>query len=320
MKYISPRWLILPMILLLSCKSRHEIFMRELDQIKSNGTEQFTVVYALSAYLSTTSRISADEAVPLILELISYGNYTEARYCIENLKRNGVHSPDLLALRGLCYYNELHSELALADLEEAHTDDPGNAKITTLLDRVKGIGESLPTPDELIDRAAEMISSRRIIDSESLLDQVLELQEANHRALFYKAVIRLHLEEYDSALYYLTFALSSEPLDRYNAFINFTQMAKEGDVTIRSDPSSYQGYLQKSRGLASMDLIELAQVTLDQGLEKNPENLNLILAKALVWVQAGQEERARNYIQGLERRGLTIDPALKERIFLEKQE
>jgi hypothetical protein len=42
--------------------------------------------------------------------------------------------------------------------------------------------------------------------------------------------------------------------------------------------------------------------------------MNLILAKALVWVQAGQKDRAERYLLELEQRGLTIDPALKNRI------
>ena len=89
----------------------------------------------------------------------------------------------------------------------------------------------------------------------------------------------------------------------------------EGEKLITARPASFNGYLQKSQGQASLEQYDLAQQTLTSGLEKNPDNLNLILAKALVWVQAGQEETARQYLEELERQGLVIDPALKQRIF-----
>jgi tetratricopeptide (TPR) repeat protein len=177
----------------------------------------------------------------------------------------------------------------------------------------------MPTVEEQIDRATEMISQRHFTDSDHLLDQVLLQEQANHRALYCKGVIRLHWEDYDSALYFLNFARSSEPLEKYSSFIQWTRMARTGDAAIRTNPGSYQGYIQKSQGLASMELYELAQVTLNKGLEKNPNNLNLILAKALVWVQSGQTEQAKQYLLELEQQGLVVDPALKERIFLQQR-
>lgn len=293
--------------------------MSGLDRLKSEGAEEFNIVYTVASYLSTATDIKADEAAELVLDLISYGNYTEARYCIDNLKRNGIHSYDLLALHGLCYFNEMHPELALVEIEEAHSGDPGNAKIKTLFDQVNNNGPEIPTADELIASAVDLISQRQYAESDHLLDQVLQLEQANHQALYYKGLIRVHREDYDSALYFLTFAKSSEPLEQYSSFIQWTQMVKTGDSIIRTNPGSYQGYMQKSQGLASMELFELAQVTLNLGLQKNPNNLNLILAKALVWVQSGQTERAKKYLFELEQQGLAIDPSLKERIFLQQE-
>ena len=83
---------------------------------------------------------------------------------------------------------------------------------------------------------------------------------------------------------------------------------------IDENPGSYKGYIQMSQGLASMKLYNQAQRTLTNGLERNPDNLNLILAKALVWVQAGQQETAIRYLGELEKNGLIIDQEVKRQI------
>ena len=84
---------------------------------------------------------------------------------------------------------------------------------------------------------------------------------------------------------------------------------------IVDNPGSISGYVRKSQGLASMGMFEIAQENLDNGLVNNPGNLNLILAKALVWVQAGQREMAEQYLWEQEQKGIAIDPAVKRQIF-----
>lgn len=315
MRSPSVIWFIPLLLFILSCRSDHDAVSKRFDQLKSEDPEQYTLVYAYSTYLSTTRSIEPEEALPLVLELISFGNYTEARYCVDNLMRNGIQSYDLLALRGLCYFNELQTELALTDLEKAHTGDPDNAKIKTLLDQVKGIKDPEAEVDELLASAGEMIMKQQYDASDQILNAILEQDRTSHQALYYKGLIRLQRTQYDSAHHYMSFARSSEPLEEYSRFIAWIEKVFEGERMIATNPGSFTGYIEKSQGLSSMRLFDEAHNALNRGLERNPDNLNLILAKALVWVQAGEAETAREYLSELEQRGLQIDPALKQRIF-----
>jgi len=283
MRTVPLIYLTLILFIFQACQSKHESIIKKFDQLRSEESENYSIVYAYSTYLSTTRSIEVEEALPMILEMISYHSHTEARYCIDNLKRNGIHSWDLLALRGLCYYNELQPGLALIDLEKAIAGDPDNEKIKTLL------------------------------------DQVFQTDNQSHRTLYNEGLILLQREQYDSALYYMKSAAKSKNLDEYGPYIVWIEKIVEGDKMITADAESFTGYMQKSQGLASMGLFDASQRTLTEGLEKIPDNLNLILAKALVWVQAGQKETATQYLQELENRGVVIDPALKQQILQNKQ-
>ena len=132
-------------------------------------------------------------------------------------------------------------------------------------------------------------------------------------------MIRLMRKQYDSALYFMTFARSSENLEEYGRYISKIDKVVEGEKLIVANPVSFSGYMQKSQGLASMGMFDIAQKTLDKGLVNIPDNLNLILAKALVWVQAGQRETAVQYLWEQEQRGIAIDPSLKEKIIQNQQ-
>lgn len=270
----------LTLVFLMSCQSRHEKIMEQFDQLRSGDSEKYPIVYAYSTYLSTATDIEEEDVIPMLLELISYDAHTEARYCIDNLKANGIFSWDLLALRGLCYYNELHPELAMIDLEKAIAGDPGNGKIKALLKQVRG---------------------------------------RDHESLYMNGLDRLQEEQYDSALHLINLAIEMEKRKEYETSVVWIEKVLEAEKLIEASPASYTGYLQKSQGLASLGLFKQAQKTLTGGLEKNPDNLNLILAKALVWVQAGQQETARKYLEDLEQQGLNIDPALKQRILQTQQ-
>jgi tetratricopeptide (TPR) repeat protein len=173
--------------------------------------------------------------------------------------------------------------------------------------------------NRLLGRSRELVSSGAYAESDVFLDQLLQRDKTNHEALFLKGVNRLHAEQYDSALYFMQYARSCKNLEKYSQYISWTGQVVDGDRMIRDHPGSYTGYIQKSRMLASMKMFDQAQSTLDRGLEVIPENMNLILAKALVWVQEGRVETARNYLLELEMEGLKIDPALKQQILQGQQ-
>ena len=281
-------WLTIILFFLLSCQNNHMDIRKQFAQFKSEETEHYRIAYAYATYLSTSRSIEAEEAASLILELISLGYYTEARYCVDNLLRNGIHSWDLIALRGLCYFNELQPGLARRDLERAQTGDPDNAKIKTLLDQINGNTNPVAEVSDLL------------LSAESL-------------------IVQKHYTASDSALYFMTFAKSLENLEEYGQYKDWIEKVLGGEDIIATHPTSFAGYIQKSKGLASMSLFDAAQRTLTRGLEKIPDNTNLILAKALVWVQAGQKETARQYLKELEQRGMTIDPSLKQQILQHHQ-
>ena len=281
--------LIVFLAMMLSCQNQHENLKKQFDQLKSSDTEPYKLAYAYATYLSTNSSIEAEEAVPMVLDLISLGYYTEARYCVDNLQEKGIHSWDLLALRGLCYFNELQPELAMNDLENAYHGDPENPKIKTLLDRVSGELKVGSSPEALPVKAS-------------------------HESIYMEGIAMLQKEQYDSALYLLNQALTMDKRQEYESHIIWTQKVLDAQKLIAENPASYKGYIQMSQGLASMKLYIQAQRTLTKGLEKNPENLNLILAKALVWVQAGEQETAIRYLDELEKNGLIIDPEMKRQI------
>ena len=54
-------------LLLVSCGGSHQDFLRELDALKEEKKEVYPVVYALSTSLSTTTDLTAEEAIPLLL-------------------------------------------------------------------------------------------------------------------------------------------------------------------------------------------------------------------------------------------------------------
>ena len=280
MRFHSFTCLIPALLLILSCQNNHEKIKKQFEELKSADSEQYQIAYAYATYLSTTPSIDAEEAIPMILELISYDYHTEARYCVDNLMRNGIQSWDLLALRGLCYFNELQPGLAMIDLQRARKGDPENPKIIALLNQVKGSEKPVYTVGELLVRTETMIVE----------------------------------EQYDSALFYMNLVLQIEKKDEYETYMAGIGKVLDAEKLIAANPGSYAGYLQKSQGLASMKKFNAAQLTLNAGLEKNPDNLNLVLAKALVWVQSGQPETASQYIEELEKLGMTIDPALKQQI------
>jgi tetratricopeptide (TPR) repeat protein len=313
MRYLSFTGVAMIICSLLSCQGSHEKMLKQFEQLKKEPSEQFKIVYAYTTYLSTARGIEPSEAIPLINELISYGRYPEARYCIDNLKRNGIQSCDLLALRGLCYYNEMQPGLALKDLEEAIAGDPGNTRIQSIIDQVRGVdnGDDM---NRLLARARKLVSRAAYAESETLLDQVLMQDKANHGALYLKGLNRLHAAQYDSALHFMQFARSSEDLEQYSQYVSWIKQVLNGDRAIRDHPGSHTGYMQKSQALATMNMFEQAQSTLTAGLEVIPENMNLMLARALVWVQEGRVETARNYLLDLEMEGIAIDPALKKQI------
>ncbi len=279
--------LITTLLLLPSCGEDHRDIKSELDQLKAGETDRYTVAYTYATYLSTTKSIKPEEAIPLISDLISMGHPTAARYCIDNLERNGIHSFDLLALRGLCYQHELQAGLAMADLEAALKGDPGNEKIRTLMDMLR----------------------KQSGEAEDL---------AHHEVLFRQGMASLQQQQYDSALNFIRQAQEMEDRPEYSNFITRTENIIEGERMIQASPGSYKAYMLKSQGLSALKLFEEAQRTLDGGLIASPDNLNLILAKALVWVQEGEDEMAKQYLWEQEQRGINIDPNIKKQILQEQ--
>ena len=285
----TPLYIFLFPILLIfcSCEDNHEEIKKELKQLRDSDTDRYTVVYTYATYLSTTKSIKPEEAIPLISDLISMDHPTAARYCIDNLERNGIHSFDLLALRGLCYQHELQPGLARADLEVALKGDPGNEKIRTLM----------------------VMLRKQSGEAENL---------AHHEVLFRQGMASLQQQQYDSALYFLRQAQEMEDRPEYSNFITRTENIIEGERMIQASPGSYKAYMLKSQGLSALKLFEEAQRTLDGGLITCPDNLNLILAKALVWAQEGEGEMAKQYLWEQEQRGINIDPNIKKQILQEQ--
>ncbi|MDX2432969.1 MAG: hypothetical protein QNK35_18665 [Bacteroides sp.] len=261
--------------------------MGEFDKLKASETDSYTVAYTYATYLSTTKRISPEEAIPMLSELIAMGYPTAARYCINNLEKNGIHSFDLLALRGLCFQHELQPDMASTDLEAALKGDPGNEKIQILINNLR----------------------KQSTEAEDM---------PLHEALFRKGMTSLQNQDYDSAFYYLKKAGQIENRPEYVAYITRLENIIEGEQIIKSTPDNYKAYMQKSQGLSAMQLFREAQITLDGGLIACPDNLNLILAKALVWVQEGETENARLYLWEQEQRGIAIDPVVKQKILQAK--
>ena len=283
MRCISLTWLIPTLFLLLSCESSHGDLQRQIEQLKSEDSGNYAIVYAYATFLYTNRSIEPDQAIPMINEMISSGYPAEARYSINNLKRNGIHSYDLLALRGLCYQLELQPELAMADFLTALKGDPDNDKIKTLLKNARG-------------------------------DQTMEKEQSTPEDLFQKGIACVQNQEYDAALSFMKNALEMEQVARWEGYVTQITKVMEGERMIEANPSDFRGFIQKSQGQAAMALFVPAQETLDAGLKNNEDNLNLMLAKALVWVQAGETETARQYLWEQEQRGISIDPGIKKQI------
>lgn len=285
-----------------------------MDRAREEESDPYSKVYVYAAYLSTSKEVEVEEAIPLINEMISYGYPMEARYSINNLMNHGIRSWDLLALRGLCYLNEHHPELARIDLENALNGDPGNRKIEVLLDQAEGGRDKEQILKGMLDEAMVQVSEKEFNAADSMLSVVLIMDPMSDQALFTKALIRIASEKYDSALYYLSFANSIEKSEVYQEYINRMERAVEGGNQIRTQPDSFRGYLIQSEALSGIGQYDQAQEVLDRGLARQPDHLNLILAKALVWVQSGERETARQYLREQQERGVPIDPEVISQI------
>ena len=281
MRIFSSIFLLSILFSLLSCGSNHDDKLNKFQQLKASGADSYKIAYNYSIYLSTSTSITPEEAIPLINELISLGYPAAARYCIDNMERNGIHSPDLLALHGLCYQRELQPVLAEADYNEALRRDPGNAKIITLMNNLLNASEGI---------------------------------RGQHDILFQKGLNALHQGHYDSAYQQISRARELTDMPEYSPYITQLERIRTGESMIAENPDQVQGYILKSQGLTALRMFGEAQLTLDSGLQVNEDNLKLILAKALVWVQEGQIQTASQYLWEQEQDGLVIDPDVKQRI------
>lgn len=312
--------LILIALFITSCRPGQQKIEKRFSELGRNSEDKYPVVYAYASYLASVSRIEAEFAISLINDMLAWGYPTEARYAIDNLMRNGIGSPDLLALRGICYRQELQPGLALSDFEEAYRRDPDNPKIRSLLTEARMTGEGAPDPDALLEHGKTLFQSGNLPPAEEAFRKVLAADQLNHEALHYMGLIRLQREQYDSARYYMEFARSSEKLPLYDRYIEQLGLVLEGEEWIRSQPAGFRGYLRKSQGLAGLGLFSAAQEVLDRGLERNPDHVNLILAKALTWVQAGEKETAALYLEEQERRGIGFDPSVRKQVLQQEQQ
>ncbi|MGM0474658.1 MAG: tetratricopeptide repeat protein [Bacteroidota bacterium] len=302
---------------LAGCRTGQEEMARKFEKQKENNADKYTLVYQYAVYLSTAGDVETGYAISLINEMISYGYPTEARYCIENLKRNGITSNDLLALRGLCYQHEMQYDLAMADFNAALSEDPDNPKIRELIINLKASQGLDLTETEKLERAGQLMDINQLDESESLLRSLLKKEPVPHEACYLTGLVKLRKEQYDSAYHFMQQATELSNESSYSLYATGIKTVLEGENLIGSDPGSFRGYLQKSRGLAAMGFFDRAQETLDLGLENVPDHVNLILAKALVWVQEGNQEAAQQYLLEQERRGIRIDPALKQQVLKE---
>ncbi|MFO7934459.1 MAG: hypothetical protein R6U78_10295 [Bacteroidales bacterium] len=302
---------------LAGCRTGQEEMARKFEKQKENNADKYTLVYQYAVYLSTAGDVETGYAISLINEMISYGYPTEARYCIENLKRNGITSNDLLALRGLCYQHEMQYDLAMADFNAALSEDPDNPKIRELIINLKASQGLDLTETEKLERAGQLMDINQLDESESLLRSLLKKEPVPHEACYLSGLVKLRKEQYDSAYHFMRQATELTNKSSYSQHAGRIKTLLEGEKLIGSDPGSFRGYLQKSRGLAAMGFFDRARETLDLGLENVPDHVNLILAKALVWVQEGNQEAAQQYLLEQERRGIRIDPALKQQVLKE---
>ncbi|MGW8315764.1 MAG: hypothetical protein ACWGNV_09210, partial [Bacteroidales bacterium] len=197
----SRAWIILCCLALLqlSCAREEKGLRRDVDRVMEEESDPYTKVYVYAAYLSTSEEVEPEEAIPLINEMIAYGYPLEARYSINNLMNHGISSWDLLALRGLCYLNESHPELARIDLENALKGDPENRNIELLLDQAEGGRKKERIMKGMLDEAMTRISEKEFDTADSMLNVVLHMDPTSDQALYTKALIRIESEKYDSA-------------------------------------------------------------------------------------------------------------------------
>lgn len=314
MRILGRTGIILVFLIFAGCRTGQEEMARKFEKQKENNADKYTLVYQYAVYLSTTREVEIDYAISLLNEMIAYGYPTEARYCIENLKSHGIYSSDLLALRGLCYQHEMQYDLAMADFRTALSGDPDDPRIRELIMNLKASQGLDLTASETLERARKLMDLERLDESESLLKALLKKDQSNHEAGYQLGLIKLRREQYDSAHHFMLQALGAKNQSRYSQYVARISNVLDGEKLIGSVPGSFRGYLQKSRGLAAMGFFGRAQRVLDEGLENNPDNVNLVLAKALVWVQEGKEEAAQQYLREQEQQGISIDPGLKQQV------
>lgn len=306
--------MIIVFLVLAGCRTGDEAAARQFGRLKEEGADRYTLAYHRAVYLSTARDVEIGFAISLLNEMIADGYPTEARYCIDNLNRNGIRSGGLLALRGLCYQHEMQYELAMADFRAALVMDPEDPRIRELILNLKASRGLELTEDEILERARELMDKGRLDESESLLKALLEKSGEHHEATYCLGLVKLGKGQYDSAYRYIQLAEKTGDRPRSGEYITHIASVLEGETLIGSNPHTFSGYLKKSRGLASMGFFDRAQQVLDGGLESNPDNVNLIMAKALVWVQAGERETAEVYLLQQEQRGIRIDPGLKRQV------
>ncbi len=307
--------MIIIFLVLAGCRTGEEAAARQFKKLKEEDADSYSLVYHYAVYLSTAGKVETGFAISLLNEMIAHGYPTEARYCIENMDRNGIRSGDLLAIRGLCYQHEMQYDLAMTDFRAALAMDPDDPRIRELILNLKVIRGLELTEEEALERAGELMDRGRLDESELLLKALLEKRGDHHEASYLLGQVKLGKAQYDSAYHYMLRANEAGDRPGYSEYLAHLRYILEGEALIGSNPHTFSGYLQESRGLAAIGFFDRAQQVLDGGLALNPDNVNLILAKALVWVQADERETAEQYLLEQENRGIRIDPRLRQQVF-----
>ncbi len=332
-KKIQASGLLLVILLSMGCQMNQEQAARHFEKLKEDeNTGRFQLVYAYAGYLSSTKNIEIDFALSLLTEMMKLGYYTEARYCIDNLRGNGILSNELLYLHGVCYLNEMQYGLGIADLEEALKAEPDSRKIKQQLIDARALDESNQRkrmldqrikehpedPALYLDRAKSLFELNKYDLSIHEINTMLEWDPDNHEAYFILGMNELFKGGYNSAHAHFAHAHEIKETPEYEHYLTQTSKILEGIHQIQNDPSSFKGYILKSEGLAAIGLFAAAQQVLDQGIDNIPDNANLQLAKVLVWVQSGETGKARDYLADLEQRGMRVDPKFKQQVFKEQ--
>jgi len=303
----------------------------KLESMKNDPqATKYAIRLAEMSYL-TGRKPDKTYAYTLIRNFIKDGYFTEARYAIDHLVDLYGPDADMYYLEAVCFRNQHEYKQALTFIGEALKLENSNGlfemeKSNIVEEQRKWneidslntlVGKHESNYGLRLERSQKLLGMREFEAAIFDADTVLRADSTNLQARFVKGISFLLDGKYDKALpeFEILVARTTAPdYEDYTFYYGIAQRLVDNADQLKKNPLSPAPYINVARALARISEYTNALITLDKGLSKIPDNNNLLYAKALVFLQKGDKNAARDLVYILEGKGVNVDPAVKKAV------